>query len=241
MKKDLSFLKDLLIAHRGLHNERFPENSLGAFKEALKNKKPIELDLHLLSSGEVVVFHDDNLKRMTGLDKKINECTYEEIKALRLLGTKERVPLLSEVLDLVQGKEILDIEFKDSNKAGVLESKTVILLDNYKGKFIVKSFNPLSVLWFKKNRPHFIRGQLVSDYANTKMNIAKKYLLKRMFLNIITKPDFIGYDIRIVNSKIVNKLAKKNIPLILWTIRNKEELRVAQNYRASVVYEKLIL
>ena len=106
MKKDLSFLKENLIAHRGAHNinKGIPENSINAFKEAIKNNYIIELDIHLLKDNNIVVFHDDDLKRMTGVDKKLKDTTYEEIKDLKLQNTDNYIPLFKDVLDLINGK-----------------------------------------------------------------------------------------------------------------------------------------
>lgn len=97
MKKDLNFLKNKIVAHRGYHDKDkgIPENSMLAFKRAIDENYLIEFDLHLLKDGKVVVFHDDNLKRMTGIDALIKDKTYEEIKQLKLLDTNERIPLFS--------------------------------------------------------------------------------------------------------------------------------------------------
>jgi len=241
MKKDLNIIKDIFITHRGLHDKCIPENSLGAFKAAINKNLPIELDIHLLKDKKVVVFHDDNLKRMTGKDLDIDKVTYDEIKNLRLGDSNEKLPLLKEVLELVNGKVLLDIELKITNPAGKLEKELVKLLDNYNGKFIVKSFNPLSVLWFRINRPKYIRGQLSCSYTKEKMNSLKRYILRDLVHLFITKPDFVAYDIKSITDKIVKKLKKRNIPLILWTIRNKEELDKAKSYNASIVYEKIII
>ena len=72
-------LKNKVIAHRGIHNNKtVPENSIKAFEKAIKRKIPIELDVHILKDNTLVVFHDDNLKRMTHIDKKIRDYTYPE-------------------------------------------------------------------------------------------------------------------------------------------------------------------
>ena len=148
--KDLEFLKNNLIAHRGCHNELIPENSMPAFSKAIKNNLIIELDIHLLKDNKVVVFHDDNLKRMTGLDKPIKDLTYEEVRKLKLLNTNYKVPLLSDVLELINGKVPVIIELKYDTKYGLLESELLKILKNYKGLYAIKSFNPLSLYYFKK-------------------------------------------------------------------------------------------
>ena len=69
------------IAHRGLHNETLTENSMGSFANAIERGYNIETDVHLLKSGEVVVFHDNTLKRVCGKDVKISDLTLEDIKS----------------------------------------------------------------------------------------------------------------------------------------------------------------
>ena len=242
MKKNLDFLKGIYIAHRGLyHNEKgIPENSIRAFKEAVKRNIPVELDVHLLKDGNIVVFHDDNLNRMTGYNKMIKDCTYEEIRELRLLDTNEKIPLFEKVLQVIDGKVLIDIELKYDAERGKLETKLCSFLDNYKGKFIVKSFSPYIVRWFKKNRPEYIRGQLATDYKNEKsLGFIKRFIAKNMLYNFITKPDFIAYDLKALPNKRIERYRKKSYPILIWTIRTYEELKIAKQYGDSYIYEKI--
>ena len=106
-------LKGLTIAHRGIFdNKEVAENSLTAFKRAKELNIPIELDVQLTKDQTLVVFHDINLKRMCGIDKYLEDTTYQELQTLTLLTTKEKIPTLNEVLNLIQGKVRLDIEIK---------------------------------------------------------------------------------------------------------------------------------
>ena len=101
------------IAHRGLHNPTtLIENSLEAFQAAIDYNYPIELDLHLSKDGEVIVFHDHSLQRLTGKNAYIWDLTLPEIKALRLGATNAAIPTLKEVIDLVNGKTIVFGIFK---------------------------------------------------------------------------------------------------------------------------------
>ena len=223
---NLDFLKNNLIAHRGLHSDIIPENSIRAFKEAIKHNYIIELDVHLLKDNTVVVFHDDNLKRMTGIDKKIIDFDYEELKEIKLLNTNYNIPTLKEVLDLVDGKVALIIELKYDRKVGLLENELVKLLDNYNGLFCVKSFNPFIVRWFKKHRKNYIRGLLVPY----KTNNLKEYILKRMYLIHLCSPHFLSCNYNLFNDKKIIKYHKK-IPVLLWTIKtNKNYLKYKDRY-----------
>ena len=238
MKKDLSFLKENLIAHRGAHNinKNIPENSVKAFKEAIKNNYIIELDVHMLKDNNVVVFHDDNLKRMTGVNKKIKDVTYEEVKKLKLQNTDNYIPLFKDVLNLIDGKVPIIIELKYDVKCGKLEKEVIEILKNYNGKYVVKSFNPFTVYWFKKNYPDIIRGQLSCNFKSEKINFIKKFFCKHMLFNFITKPDFISYGVKSLPNKKVEKY-RKNILVLGWTIRNKEDLAKAKKYCDNYICE----
>lgn len=221
--KDLKFLKDSLIAHRGVHIDA-PENTINAFKEAVKKKYIIEFDVHLLKDNTVVVFHDDNLKRMTGQNKKLKDCTYEEIKDLQLLDSNDYIPTLKEVLKIINGKVPIIVELKSDRKVGLLEKELVKQLDKYKGKFCVKSFNPLSIRWFRKNKPDYIRGLLVN---NKKKSLISAICRSNISL-IITRPDFISCNYKLHNNKKILRYMKKH-PVIAWTIKNEEQLLKNKN------------
>lgn len=240
MEKNLEFLKQNLIAHRGMHNIKkgIPENSLIAFQKAIENNYIIELDLHILKDKSVVVFHDDDLNRMTGINKNIKDTTYDEIKDLKLQNTNNYIPLLKDVLNLVSGKVPIIIELKYDTKCGILENETMKILKQYRGKYVIKSFNPFSVYWLKRRYPKVIRGQLASNFTDDKMNIIKKVFLKNMIFNYITKPDFISYDIKGLPNKKIENYREKNL-VLGWTIRNNADLEKAEKYCDNFICENL--
>ena len=102
------------FAHRGLFSkdQTVPENSLKAFGLAVEKGYGIELDIQLSKDGEVVVMHDDDLARACGIDRPVAELTLAELKELKLFGTEEKIPLFSEVLELVAGKVPMIVELK---------------------------------------------------------------------------------------------------------------------------------
>lgn len=235
---DTRFLKKNLIAHRGLHNSIIPENSVSAFKEAIKYNYIIELDVHMLKDGSVVVFHDDNLKRMTGVDKKIKDTTYEEIKDLQLLNSNEHIPLLKDVLKLVDGNVPLLIELKYDNKVGLLEDELINILKNYKGLYAFQSFNPKSLIYLKKKCPNIPKGLLVSDFSRSNINIVKKIILKKMVLNFLVQPDFISVNYNYLNNKKIKKY-RENKLILTWTIRNKEDINKYKDLCDNFIVENI--
>ena len=188
-------------AHRGLHTDTIPENSLSAYKNALDHCYGIEIDVQLSSDGEIFVFHDKNVARMCGVKKDLTAMTAEEIKQLRLLGTDEQVPTLNEVLALVDGRVPLLIEIKYYANNEKLCEKLAETLDTYIGSFAIQSFDPLILRYFKKYRPRFARGQLVSkEKAKKKKKSSQSdmknpvimFALTHLLFNFLSRPDFIS-------------------------------------------------
>lgn len=237
MKSDLSFLTSNLIAHRGYHSEKdsIPENSIPAFIKAIENNYIIELDLHILKDGNVVVFHDDNLNRMTGIDKNIRDTTYDEIKNLKLKNTNNYIPLFKDVLGLVQGRVPIIIEFKYDVKAGILEKATMELLKDYNGDFVVKSFSPFSILWFKNHYPNVIRGFLSSDMNQEKCFIKKWFLTSNLLIKFLNV-HFLSYDINSLPNKKVESFRQNNI-VLGWTVRSKDDFEKGKKYCDNLICE----
>lgn len=238
--KELEWIKNSYIAHRGFHSldKSIPENSLLAFKKAIDYGYSIELDIHVIKDGNVVVFHDDTLKRMCKEDKNIHEMTYDEIKKYNLLSTNEHIPLLSDVLSLVDGKVPLLIELKPKGDVYRLCEAFMIIIKGYKGSYAIQSFNPKIVKWFNKHYPDVIRGQL-AEYFTDDETIRKstKFILKRMLLNRFTKPDFINYGLKDLPNRFVQREYNKGIPVIAYTARNKLEFDMVKKYYDNVVFE----
>ena len=117
-----------LIAHRGLYNnkEGIVENTIKAFNKAIEKGYAIELDVQILKDGNLIVFHDDNLLRLTGINKRVYDSTLEYIKSVNLLNTNEKIPTLKEVLDTVLGKVPLVIEIKSGIFSHGIEKKVTI-------------------------------------------------------------------------------------------------------------------
>lgn len=239
---NLKWLINYPIAHRGLFNEFCPENSLLAFNGAVKNNYGIELDVQFTKDKKVIVFHDDNLKRMTGIDKKVNEVEYKELKKLRLLNTNEKIPLLEDVLKVVNGDVTLIIEIKNCNNIKELGKATHDILKNYKGKFAVESFNPFVLEWYKRNAPNVIRGQLSGDYKKFegKTNIVEQLVLTNMLLNFLTKPNFVAYELNSLPNMRVSNLRKKGMKVITWTVKNEKDEKKAYKYSDNIIFDSYI-
>lgn len=235
--KDLEFLSRSLIAHRGYHNNKkgIPENSVLAFKKAIDNNYLIELDVRLTKDQKLVVFHDDNLKRVCGVNKRVKDLTYIELLKYNLFDTTLKVPLFSDVIKLVNGKVPILIETKYHNRYGVLEKILINELSNYKGLYAIQSFYPMSLLWLKRNTKDIPIGLLSSNFKND-LNRLKSIIGKTLILDLFFKTDFISYDVKgLPNNYLSYKRNKKKI--VIWTIKNKKDYDLARQYTDSLICE----
>ena len=226
------------LAHRGLHNEFFPENSLGAFENACTYKFAIELDVRILKDGTPVIFHDRNTQRMCSIDKYINEITIDELPNYKLNNSKYSIPTLREVLDLVDGRTPIMIELKPVNKKDKIEEKVYALIKEYKGDIAVKSFNPISMMWYKKHAPEIIRGLLSSSFADVdQLPFIYKQIVRKLRMFRFVKPDFISYSYNDLPNKYVTK---RKVPVLAWTITNKESEDIAMQHADNIIFEQYI-
>lgn len=231
-------LRKWSYAHRGLYGNGVPENSLTAFRLAKEAGYGIELDVHLLQDGNLAVMHDSKLMRTTGCDGRLEDLTSGQLENYRLEQTDERIPLFSQVLDLIHGEIPLIVELKVSQGVDihVLCTNVCKLLDEYEGLYCLESFDPRCIRWLRNNRPEILRGQLTENYFISKTSSLPwflKFVLKHQMLNFLTMPDFIAYrytDRQTVSNIICRRLWK--LQGVSWTIKNREEYdtAVAENW-----------
>ena len=159
----------LIFAHRG-YSAKYPENSLRAFEEAFKaGADGIELDVRLTKDGKLIVFHDPDMKRIFGLDKKGRDMDYSDIEKLRFGG--EKVPTLEEVLSIIPPDKFLIVEVKEFD-AGELATQMVIE-KGLKGRTIISSFDHDLIIQLKYHHPRmnfaFLIGEEHKDVDVKKM------------------------------------------------------------------------
>lgn len=234
-----SFLKTTPIAHRGLHDVKkgIPENSYAAYQAAIDKNYAIEIDIRFSKDGKIVVFHDDDLDRLTNGTGKVFSKTYDELLQLNLQGTNEKIPEFSELLQWIDGRAPLLIELKNTPEKKDLVKQSLEILKDYKGEFALQSFNPVYLYQIKRQAPHVLRGQLAfMPSKNDKMPKIQYWTLKRMPLHFLTKPDFISYSIH----NLPNDKIKKKAPLLLgWTARCDNEYLSLKNYVDNVIFENI--
>lgn len=245
-KPDMSTLMGVHYAHRGLHEDKniAPENSLAAFQLAVENNFGIEFDVQLSKDNIPVVFHDFTLKRLCGVDKKVRDLTFDELRTLRLYDSDQLIPLLTEALDLINGQVPIIVEYKlPGNNTKVCEIGDEILKD-YNGVYCIESFNPLALLWYKKNRPEVVRGQLSTKFVGKKGGAPSKLLnfaLQNLLLNFLSKPDFIAFDYRhsdLFSFSLARSLFK--VPTIAYTLTNNQHIVDSSKKFDLFIFENFI-
>ncbi len=214
-------------AHRGFHDNKgdAPENSLKAMQLAVENGYGIELDVQLTRDEKVVVFHDASLKRVCGVDAKVNSMTYEELQRFRLLRSDEKIPLFSEVLKVIDGKVPLIMEVKMVNSKTRVCELTNKELENYAGVYCMESFHPFAVQWYRKKRPDVIRGQLSANFKKEgKKEGLQEWLVHMLIVNVLGRPDFVAYSHKSAGNLSRNLNRLWGATAVAWTIRTQEEL-----------------
>lgn len=219
--KNIEFLKSNLIAHRGLHCKNTPENTIKSFIKAMDKGYIIELDIHILNDNTIVIYHDFNLKRLTGVNKIIETLSYAHLSKIKI-EKKYSIPTLKQVMHIVNGKVPLLIEVKDLNNNSKFEEELVKILDEYNGEFAIQSMNPFVVDWFYKYRKNYIIGLVALNNLNYKL-----------FKKCIKKIDFIS-----INKK---ELPFKNKKIIIgWTIKTNKELEKYKPLADNLICENIL-
>jgi len=249
----MDWLLSAPVAHRGLFGvfvdiedqERgdapkfLPENSISAFAKAVEYGYHVELDVRLLADGEVVVFHDADLERMTGVKGKVSRIGAFSLRDTPLLGSNESAPLLSEVLELISGRVGVIIELKCDNDKRELEKRVVEIVSGYSGDFAAASFDPASLKWFRRNAPDIKRG-LIASGSSRDGSLFKRFARERLWSAESVKPDFIAYDLRDLPCAAAQKLRRSGIPLLAWTIRNESDMNKARREADNFIFEGLL-
>ncbi|MBQ3401177.1 MAG: glycerophosphodiester phosphodiesterase [Lachnospiraceae bacterium] len=250
------------IAHRGLHTagntdeaagnagrpasagsagEPFvPENSLAAFRRAAEAGYGIELDVQLTADGQVIVLHDPDPARVTGVHGNVSEMTYAELSELRLGGTDERIPLFSEALALIGGRVPLVVEVKaDGDPIRTAEAAAALLAD-HSGTYCVESFHPLVLVWLRKHCPEMLRGQLSTDFGKDGVPLPahQRGALTNLLVNFLARPDFIAYR-HIHKNQLSYRLCRRLYRAVhaAWTIRSQDELDRARDVFHVFIFE----
>lgn len=241
-----SFLR-LPIAHRALHDRAQGriENSPAAIKAAVAAGYGIEVDLQLSSDGVPMVFHDEDLDRLTDEKGPVNGRTAGELGKINLKGATDTIPTLTEVLALIGGKVPLLIELKDQTLImgptdGKLEAATAAALNGYKGDVALMSFNPHSIARMARLSPHLPRGITTSaydadDWAPLPAEVCDR--LRGVPDYDATGSSFISHEARDLARPRVAELKAQGAKILCWTIRSAADEALVRKIADNVTFE----
>ena len=231
------------FAHRGLHDiqKGIVENTLPAFIAARDQGFGMELDIRFTKDMQVVVFHDDDLLRLAGDPRRVNQLTLAELKAIPLMGIDgARVPTLREVLDVVDGRTPLLVELKSGPGNAKLCRALMDHMAGYRGEYIIESFNPLIVAWFRFHAPQVVRGQLVGPMLSYRPegNGTAAFFMAGLLDNCVSRPDFVAYDAnaRRFFSPHFQRFMFRT-PMAAWTVRDPALAALIQKRGEIIIFE----
>ena len=231
-----------LYAHRGLWNGDLPENSLPAFRAAVEKGFGIETDVHITKDDQLVVFHDDSLKRMCGDRRNLPDCTLAELRRLRLAGTDETIATFDGFLETVDGKAPLVSEIKTDRRITLLCEQVNERLSRYQGPYCIESFDPRAVRWYRKHRPDIIRGQLT--FGLVKPFRMPKTLLMRLLAsqigNVLGRPDFMACEYETDHSIPLRLVRLFRPHLAAWTVRSQADMDRLRGRYEIQIFEKFV-
>ena len=200
--------------------------------------------MQLTRDGVPVVFHDEELTRMAGDPRRVDEVDWDELRAMKL---KEggRVPTFAEVLKLVDGRAPLLVELKSGrqNRNRKLCEDAMALLKAYEGRYVVESFNPLMLRWLKKNAPEVVRGQLVGAKPSylAVMGWPGAVVLSTLSLNFLARPDFVAYDVDAVHFAAPRvQRALFHTTMAAWTVRDEETWQGCMDRGEMPIFENFV-
>ena len=222
MEKKYQWLITSPLAHRGLAQKGYVENTAPAFKNCVKKGIGIEVDLRLLKDGSVICFHDDTPFSFCDCNLKFCDMTTKEVKSLKLYG-KHKIVFLADFLKIIDGLVPVLFEIKSPFK---ISDDFVKQIKNYKGVYAFESFNPITVFLLKKKFDCPV-GQLVS--GNTEAPKSDEFKWK--IVNAVTKPDFIAHKIDTLSQPY------GLLPFILWTVDTPEKLEKAKKFKCNYIFE----
>jgi len=221
------------IAHRGLHgglNQGHPENSMAAFKRAADYGIPFEMDVQLAGDGLLIISHDANLKRISGLNVTSENVDRKALQRLRIGSSGEPIPMLGSVLEEINGRVpiVIDVRRWRPSLSPDLERAIAKVINGYTGELALQSFDPFSVFNLRRMTNGYPIGQISGSLKSASR--LQGAIGRTMITNYITGPDYISYELESLPSRYASYWRDKRMrPNITWTVTSEaEENRTAQ-------------
>src|SRR3990167_8826442 len=226
-------------AHRGLHGPKggkhVPENSLSAARLAIEAGLGIECDIQRSLDDHPMVFHDWELKRLTGEEGATESLLKDELQQLTYLGSDEHPATLAQLLGLVAGRVPLLIEIKSKAGYDVARSCKLVAdgLRGYTGACAVMSFDPRVARWFRRNSPATPAGLVMREDRQGHTQRA----WQRYAALWIARPQFLAYHLLAMPNAFTEGLRRAGYPLLTWTVNSPETRATALRHADAPIAE----
>ncbi len=234
-------LLQITSAHRGLHNRDngVIENSVSAVREAVKLGYGVELDLQLSADGEAIVFHDDDLDRLTESSGPVHRKTTAELTAIALLGSTDMPMTLQKIMDEIAGQVpvLLELKNQKDRDTGALEHSTAKVLKTYKGPVAVMSFNPRMVARLAELLPAIPRGLTTGSFEGEGLPEAIKDHLHAISDFDAVGACFVSHEASELEAPRVAELKRAGYPILTWTIRSEASEKEVRKIADNITFE----
>jgi glycerophosphoryl diester phosphodiesterase len=234
------------IAHRGLHaaGEGVIENSLTAAEAAIAGGFAIECDVQLSADGEIFVFHDFTLDRLTGESGRVDGRKAADLAAIALRRSDDRLPTLTHFLDHVAGRVPVVVEIKSRFDGDLRATERTLAVIAGRGDepIAVKSFDPAIVAALRRLAPALPRGIVgMNDYSHGEfapLGAQAHHALANLLHYGETRPDFISWKVAdLVSAAPYLCRTGIGLPLMTWTVRSAEDRATASAHADQIVFE----
>jgi len=241
-------LFDRPIAHRGLHDRSkgIIENTASAFEAACRHGYTIETDVQLSRDGIPMIFHDDDLDRLTGVPGPVNAKTMAELASYKLLDSAagDTPQSFSEFLTHVDGRVMLQIELKqqpDQATTDVLAQTVLDALRTYRGSVTIESFDPRLLVSLRKRGAAYPLGIVTYGYDEPEWdsNLAggTKFMLRHLLHWPQTRFDFISCRDNALDLPAVKLFRSFGVPVTTWTIKSSAAALAVMGKADQIVFE----
>ncbi|MFQ5622949.1 MAG: glycerophosphodiester phosphodiesterase family protein [Paracoccaceae bacterium] len=235
------------LAHRGLHwlGTGAAENSRAAMLAACNAGYGIELDVQMSRDGEAMVFHDNDLDRLTAESGPVNEHMAADLGRIALKGGIGTIPTLAEILGLVEGRTPLLIELKDQDgglgrDVGRMERRVADILSDYEGQVACMSFNPHTVAAVRDAAPALPLGLVTGPFAAEHWsNVPPPRLAELRGMPDLRRVGaaFISHHHRDLAARPVAAAKAAGLDVLCWTVRSRQEEAAARLVADNITFE----
>lgn len=216
------------FAHRGLHGPGVPENSLAAFRAAIDAGSGIECDVRLSGDGQVMVFHDHDLRRLCASALAVESTSAAVLSGQKLFDSNQHIPRLTELLELVAGKVPILVEVKcRGGNAAQVTAAVAGQLRSYSGPVGVMSFEHAVGRWLARHEPEMQRGLVISERAGA---------FDRWRSIRSASPHFLAVDLGALSRPWVGK-ARRHRRVYSWTIRTSAQRQTGEVHADALIWE----